>query len=130
MAEVDGRVTALLMLVVVALGVTILRWQRPGYCGASVQQRANALNAAPGEPPSGALLFGGGAMDINVASARDLEALPGIGPTLAHEIVVLRQSRGGRFESVDELLEVWGIGTKTLRKLLPYLRITDYDYEL
>jgi len=55
---------------------------------------------------------------LNTATARDLEALPGIGPVLAQRIVQRRQDlveqRGHGFESVDELLSVPGIGAKRL----------------
>lgn len=51
----------------------------------------------------------GGALDLNAASASDLDALPGIGPVLAQRIVDWRTAHG-RFESVDQLREVTGIG--------------------
>ena len=55
---------------------------------------------------------------LNSATARELEALPGIGPVLAGRIVQYREQlqreRGHGFESVDELLNVSGIGPKRL----------------
>ncbi|MCS7065999.1 MAG: helix-hairpin-helix domain-containing protein [Fimbriimonadales bacterium] len=59
-------------------------------------------------------------VDLNRATAEELEALPGIGPVLAARIVEYRQMRG-RFQSVDELLEVRGIGPKRLEQLRPYV---------
>ena len=50
-----------------------------------------------------------GAININRASAADLEQLPGIGPSLAARIVQYRATHGP-FGSVDELVEVPGIG--------------------
>lgn len=57
-------------------------------------------------------------IDINRASLGDLETLPGIGPALAQAIVTTRLERGPFF-SVDELVEVAGIGVATLERLRP-----------
>ncbi len=59
-------------------------------------------------------------LDINRASAAELELLPGIGPVLAGRIVEYRKLRG-RFQSVDELLDVPGIGPKRLEQIRPYV---------
>ena len=48
-------------------------------------------------------------LNINTASAAELDLLPGIGETLAGRIVACREERGG-FGSVEELMEVPGIG--------------------
>ncbi|MEZ5337983.1 MAG: helix-hairpin-helix domain-containing protein [bacterium] len=61
-------------------------------------------------------------LDLNSASAAELDELPGIGPVLAQRIVSVREQRRG-FGSVDELLEVEGIGSATLERLRPLLRI-------
>jgi competence protein ComEA len=55
-------------------------------------------------------------ININTASASDLEALPGIGPALAQRIVAFREERGG-FRTIEELLEVSGIGPRTFENL-------------
>ena len=60
----------------------------------------------------------GGVVDINRASATELEALPGIGPSLAAAIVEHRQ-RERTFSSVEELLRVAGIGPAKLEQLRP-----------
>jgi competence ComEA-like helix-hairpin-helix protein len=52
-----------------------------------------------------------GRVAINRASARDLEALPGIGPSLAKRIVEERE-KAGPFRSPRDLLRVKGIGPK------------------
>lgn len=59
-------------------------------------------------------------INLNTATAEQLEAIPGIGPVLAHRIIEYRQTRG-RFQSVDELLEVRGIGSKRLENMRPYV---------
>lgn len=59
-------------------------------------------------------------IDLNRATAEQLEAIPGIGPVLAQRIIEYRQANG-RFNSVDELLEVRGIGPKRLEQLRAYV---------
>lgn len=54
-----------------------------------------------------------GPLNLNQASAAELEALPGIGPTLAARILAFREEHGP-FRSVEDLLQVSGIGPKTL----------------
>lgn len=54
--------------------------------------------------------------DLNRASAAKLDELPGIGETLAQRIVELRTRKGG-FASVEELLEVEGLGMGKLEKI-------------
>lgn len=62
-----------------------------------------------------------GPIDVNRASAAELEQLPGIGPALAGRIVALRDSIGG-FRSTEQLEDVRGIGPVLLSKLKPLVR--------
>lgn len=61
-------------------------------------------------------------LDVNTATAADLEALPGIGPVLAGRIVEHRRTHG-RFARLEDLLEVEGVGPKLLERLRPLLRV-------
>lgn len=61
-------------------------------------------------------------VNVNRASAEELEQLPGVGPVLAERIIEYRR-QNGRFNSVDELLEVSGIGPKKLESMRPYVRL-------
>ena len=68
---------------------------------------------APGKPAAGSA---SGMVNINTASASELEKLPGIGPALAQRIVEYRDSHGP-FASVDALTDVPGIGKAKLEAL-------------
>ena len=50
-------------------------------------------------------------LNLNTATVKDLEALPGVGPVLAKRIVEFRQKKGG-FRRVEELLAVPGISER------------------
>ena len=63
-------------------------------------------------------------MNINTATAAQLEAVPGIGAKLAARIVEYRQ-KSGAFKTTQELLNVQGVGEKSLTKLQPYLTVGD-----
>ncbi|MFJ3406559.1 helix-hairpin-helix domain-containing protein [Promicromonospora sp. NPDC090134] len=63
-----------------------------------------------------------GAVDINTADAAGLEALPGVGPSIARAIVEWRETNGA-FASVDELDDVPGIGPATLDELRDSARV-------
>ncbi len=55
-------------------------------------------------------------LSINRASAEDLDTLPGIGPSLAQAILEYREEHGG-FSTLEELMEVPGIGEKIFAEL-------------
>lgn len=57
-----------------------------------------------------------GAVNINKAGSAQLQTISGIGPAKAQEIIKYRKSHGV-FKSVDELVNVKGIGPKTLLKM-------------
>jgi competence protein ComEA len=61
-------------------------------------------------------------VDLNRATARELEALRGVGPVLAERIVETRRRLGG-FRSVDQLLEVKGVGPAVLERLRERVRV-------
>lgn len=61
-------------------------------------------------------------ININTASAAELDKLPGIGPTYAQRIIEYRESKGG-FKSISEIQNVKGIGPKTFEKLKDMIEI-------
>lgn len=63
-------------------------------------------------------------MDLNLATKEDLVTLPGIGPKTADAIIQFRQLHP-RFNYVEDLAMVKGIGSKKLNDLLPLLHVKD-----
>lgn len=62
-----------------------------------------------------------GQVDLNTATVEDLDALPGVGPVTAEAIVAWRAAHG-RFDNVDQLGDVDGIGPARLEKLRELVR--------
>lgn len=63
-----------------------------------------------------------GVVVVNRATATELESLPGVGPVLA-ERILLHRAEHGPFETVEDLLDVSGIGEAILARLRPLVRI-------
>jgi competence protein ComEA len=61
-----------------------------------------------------------GVVNVNTASAAELQLLPRIGPALAERIIEFRDTNGP-FASVAELVAVKGIGESSLERLEPYV---------
>ena len=83
------------------------------------QQIAVGVPGVVGSPPAspdGGGAGGGGLVDLNSATAQELDALPGIGPVLAQRIVAHRDEQGP-FRSVDQLDDVPGIGPTIFAEL-------------
>ncbi len=78
------------------------------------------------EPPRAAPASQTVRLDLNSATAAQLESLPGIGPRRAEDIVADRAARGP-FESVDDLDRVPGIGPRTLERLRPFVVVASPD---
>ncbi|MEJ2581094.1 MAG: helix-hairpin-helix domain-containing protein [Acidobacteriota bacterium] len=69
--------------------------------------------AADGQQPNGVV-------NINNASAEELQLLPRVGPALAGRIIEFREANGP-FRSVDEIIAVKGIGERSFENLKPYI---------
>jgi competence protein ComEA len=74
--------------------------------------------SAAGDPAAQA----GALVNINTATATQLEELPGVGPVTAESIIAFR-SEHGAFTDVEELLDVSGIGDATLAEIAPHVTI-------
>jgi competence ComEA-like helix-hairpin-helix protein len=62
-------------------------------------------------------------IDLNAATIKELEELPGVGQVTAQRIIEARQ-KSGRFRRVEDLLAIRGISTKRLEALRPYVRVS------
>lgn len=98
------------------MGLGVLYWQ----------QRREPLRIVAGpEPPYAqwdAMIQQAKQVDINRATAAELERLPEIGPSLAKDILAYR-AKHGAFRRPEELQEVPGIGPKTYDALQDYVRV-------
>ena len=61
-------------------------------------------------------------IDLNTASEDELDELPGVGPSIAAAIVAFREENGG-FASVEDLLDVRGIGEAKLAEIRPLVTV-------
>ncbi|MGB3707407.1 helix-hairpin-helix domain-containing protein [Gordonia sp. (in: high G+C Gram-positive bacteria)] len=78
----------------------------------------------PGQTPAGGSVPAQGTdlVDLNSATAEQLDALPGVGPVTAAAILAWRDTNG-RFSSVEQLAEIEGIGPARLAKLTPLVTV-------
>ena len=104
------------VLVVLALAVVAgVLWRAADYWRIG----AEPIEVVP--PPEGPTFR----INVNQADWVTLSLVPGVGETLAKRIVDKRQERGGKFDSLNDLKVVTGIGDKILEKLRPYLSLGD-----
>lgn len=87
-----------------------------GRAAAAAVPVPSAYAAAPGSEASAPLV------SLNTADQAALETLPGVGPVTAGAILQWRDEHGP-FTAVDQLLEVSGIGEKTLAQIAPFVTL-------
>ncbi|MGE0779451.1 helix-hairpin-helix domain-containing protein [Mycolicibacterium sp.] len=92
---------------------------RPAEMGSSVLAEPSPSTGQSG-PENGSAT--GDVVDLNTATVEQLDTLPGVGPVTAAAIVAWRDANG-RFDSVDQLGEVDGIGPARLDKLRDRVRV-------
>lgn len=68
-------------------------------------------------------------LELNTATRQELEEIPGIGEVLAQRMVDYREHLNG-YDSLEQLLEIQGIGEQTYLKIIPYLYITGDDWHM
>ena len=91
---------------------------------------ASAAQSKPATRTSAAKPATGKPVNINTASAAELDALPGIGAKTAALIVEYRQ-KNGPFKKIEELMNIRGVGEKNFLKLKDQISVgnakTDHD---
>ena len=95
------------------IGMILAVW----LAGAPMAQAAAAPQDAADTKPAGA------AVNLNTASASQLEGVPGIGAKMAQRIVEYRQ-KNGAFKKIEELMNVKGIGEKSFLKLKAHITVS------
>ncbi len=71
---------------------------------------------APGQATTQSLI------DVNTATAEQLQTLPGVGPRTAERIIEYRRDNGG-FKKVEDLMNVRGIGERSFLELRPLVTV-------
>ncbi len=90
---------------------------------AAISANVRFSGPSPGPLPSaGGGVAGQGAINLNTATAADLERLPFVGAYMARQIVAFRE-RHGPFAAVDSLVRVPGIGPATVGRLQGLVRV-------
>lgn len=107
------------MLGVVGVGSGVMWWKQGGRFSPAREIRVMAVHphaASTHRERTSAPL------DLNVATAAELERVPGIGPIMARRIVRDRETKG-RFARLEDLTRVKGVGKKTLAKWAPHVMV-------
>lgn len=81
-----------------------------GLLGGSTWLPSERLHAAPSQVQNTAVV------NLNKASAEEMQAVRGIGPKLAERIIKFREEKG-KFQKIEDLLQVNGIGEAKLEKI-------------
>ena len=103
-----GLVCAAASAILVSAGAASLASAAPAHRAAPAKAATSETDSAP--------------VDINAADSEKLATLPGIGPSIAQRIVDYRKEHGP-FKSVDELVNVRGVGEKLLAKLRDHVTV-------
>lgn len=95
----------LVVLTLLFLGPAVLAQQQPRPSDEATRSSSSTL------------------VNLNTATAAQLETLPGVGPALAARIIEHRQKTGG-FKKIEELMNIKGFGEKNFLKLKPLVTVT------
>lgn len=96
--------------------------ENPGAIGPGVESPVGPASDTPSQASKGSAKTAAGKVNLNSATAGDLESLPGIGPTLAARIIEYRQKRNG-FTDIEQLSNVSGIGPKKLDQIRTHVYV-------
>ena len=109
------RAVVLLVVATFLAGTGILQYKKMRLARQAARNPVAVVqDSGPGRPQDS--VAGPQPVDLNQATQRQLDLLPGIGPVLAGRIIEYRQRHGG-FHSIGELRAVSGIGSKRYASL-------------
>lgn len=111
----------------------VFDWDKPAKAETTTKSAGSTTapvrQTEPAQPDAAELVFPEEAepeisypLDLNAATAEELETLPGVGAILAERIVSYREAVGG-FQTLEELQQVNGIGSGIYSQIAPYLFI-------
>lgn len=102
------------IILVVATALVLAAFAGPSFAQTSMpeSQATKPAKTAPAQP-----------VNLNTATASELEALPGVGLATAARIIEYRQKVGG-FKKIEDLMNVRGIGEKMFLSLKPLIVVT------
>jgi len=83
---------------------------------------SSPMAAQAAATPKSARVSASAPINLNTATAAQLDALPGVGPSTAQRIVEYRQKNGG-FKRVEELMNIRGVGEKSFLKIKPLVMV-------
>ncbi len=109
----------LIASVLIGTGIRVYKWSNPSFAPELKEQsqRQESPLSLPDEEE--ALMR---KVDLNKASQRELESLPGIGPAYAERILAYRREKGP-FRRKEDLMKVKGIGKGRYRDLEPHITV-------
>ncbi|MDP2344276.1 MAG: helix-hairpin-helix domain-containing protein [Deltaproteobacteria bacterium] len=115
------------VLVAVAAGV-VVSWPRsgelPAPCARPALQDGSLVCDGDGDDVGDRAWLLGARLDLNRTSARSLERISGIGPSLAEKIIAERDRRGG-FAHIEDVDDVDGVGPKLLAKISAVVEVRE-----
>jgi len=90
---------------------------------AAIALSAPALSAQSKVPAPKPAATAAAPVNLNTATAEQLETIPGVGPRMAERIIDYRQKNGG-FKKIEDLMNVSGVGEKSFLKMKPLITVT------
>jgi comEA protein len=122
--RMKGKIARLFMVVATVLvaGTLSLGLMARNAQDKTLPDKGQAKTTAKAHKSAKAPKLPEGKINLNTATAEQLDALPRIGPKVAQRIVDYR-SEHKSFKSIDELRNVKGVGAKVLEAIRPYLTL-------
>lgn len=113
----------LIVILLIGSGVTLYKKYHPDFAPELLLKENHQVEKKIVQPPKVSVTpenpdskTSNKKINLNTATLKELDSLPGIGEELGKRILAYRESNGN-FSSIEELTKIKGIGQKTLEKL-------------